>query len=182
MHTRSPSTRYFASSALLRIRTHSRSFTLHNAPPLPLHRKNRSLLRRHPPPLNHPPSPLTRFLFFSAPCFSFHPFLLFAWMHDLSCIPEVARNLAPRDTLSSRTSVARACTRRSSNLLIAIEQLSDGKLSYSCSLGLFPRRAAPFTPLSRAFVLCSPRSLPVGPFRRRAFLRASLFELHHKLN
>lgn len=33
---------------------------------------------------------------------------------------------------------ARVCTKRSSNLLIAIEQLSDGKLSYSCSLGPFP--------------------------------------------
>lgn len=63
---------------------------------------------------------------------------------------------------------ARVYTRRSSNLLITIEQLSDGKLSYSCSLGPFPCstiRSGPSRILSTCFYL--------PPLRCRAFTRIS---------
>lgn len=70
----------------------------------------------------------------------------------------------------ARTS-ARVCTPLSSNLLIAIEQLSDGKLSYSCSLGPFAY-VAPFALLSlRVFLSTRFYLLPLccGAFTHVSF-------------
>lgn len=77
----------------------------------------------------------------SRPCpllLSFSPIPLYSTLSRGT--PEVARNLTPRHSfrIPREQRLPRVCTRRSSSLLIAIEQLSDGKLSYSCSLGLFP--------------------------------------------
>lgn len=84
---------------------------------------------------------------------------------------EVTRNLASTDT-SFRISCNTAAlifTRRSCNLLIAIEQLSNRKLFYSCSLG-------PFS-FSTVLILVSRTHsfyvffISSSPLRRRAFTR-----------
>lgn len=115
-------------------------------------------------PSPSPNHPVVSVLFLSL---SF-PIPLFFCLYPTEVLPEIARNLSPRHSFRiSCEQTTRVCTRRSSNLLIAIEQLSDGKLSYSCSLGPFP-----FGTL-RSRLLCILFTWFYLPPRWRTFIRVS---------
>lgn len=137
-----------AADTLFRIiRIRSRSFTLHDSLLLPLRREHPRIL----------PQPSCRLSL--SPSRS----ILFFCLRTSRGFFEVARNLAPTDTpfRISCITAALVFTRRSCNLLIAIEQLSDRKLIYSCSLDPFPFS----TILPRTFFL---HVFYLSPFRCRA--------------
>ena len=154
---------------IIRTRPHSYSFALHDSLLLPLRRE-----RLHPPRNTLLSRPLPSFLSLSLPLI---PLFFRLYPTEPLVYSSGSTKSSTQTTLLCSHLVrteARVCTRRFSNLLIAIEQLSDGKLSYSCSLGPFPCTA----PFSRSGLLriLSLHVFICRPFRCRAFILRISFQ------
>lgn len=146
---------------IIRTRSHSHSFALVHAPRLSSASSPERILSLF---LNHPVVSRSLTLSLSLLRVSIRPKLSYRFRGS-------AKSSAQTHFSHPARTSARVCTPLSSNLLIAIEQLSDGKLSYSCSLGPFAY-VAPFALLSlRVFLSTRFYLLPLccGAFTHVSF-------------